>query len=148
MISSYPIIKTNIQHYDVIWPSIIWRYDVTMASSKEEFLFTMQVFTLSPVKVQINNKTIIKFGSHRIWRIIEASRLIVLSASALLDLVQKLFIIFSIDWALDEEIFFTWKVNTRYSVNSVNPLRKFDKFNIFHHRVIIGFVKIVIIQQN
>ncbi len=30
------------------------------------FLFTMQAFTLSPIYTQINNKTIIEFGSRRI----------------------------------------------------------------------------------
>ncbi len=42
-------------------------------------LVTMQAFTLSPIYIQINNKTIIEFGSRRICGIIKAS--VVLSAS-------------------------------------------------------------------
>ncbi len=37
------------------------------------FLITMQAFALSPIYIQINNKTIIEFGSRRIWGIIKAS---------------------------------------------------------------------------
>ncbi len=33
----------------------------------------MQAFTLSPIYIQINNKTIIEFGSRRILGIIKAS---------------------------------------------------------------------------
>jgi hypothetical protein len=68
--------------YTTLWRNLViywkfmtlWRHtnlcclcqkrETEMAPSKERFLFTMQVFTLrptvSPIKIQINNKTIIK----------------------------------------------------------------------------------------
>ena len=46
------------------------------------FLFTMQAFTSSPIYIQINNKTIIEFGSRRIFGgIIKIQKI-------LLDLIQ------------------------------------------------------------
>jgi hypothetical protein len=98
------ILKTHIRHYDVIWSYIentymtLWRHtNLCCLCQKREntnglvacvFLFTMQAFTLSPIYIQINNKTIIEFGSRRIWGIIKASVCVICLSLRLRQITQ------------------------------------------------------------
>jgi hypothetical protein len=68
------ILRTHEWHDDVtlIYAACAKGGKIQMASSKKWFLFRLYNASVCPIKIQINNKTIIEFGSRRICWIIKA----------------------------------------------------------------------------
>ena len=112
------ILKTHIQHYDVICSCIentyttLWRHTNLCCLCQMRENTNGRLLQGKGSQIQIDNKTIIEFGSRRIWGIIKASvcviscyRSVITQTSALiiphilLDLIQKLFNIYLINYS-------------------------------------------------
>ena len=88
------ILKTNIRHYDVISSYIentyttLWRHNNLCCLCQMRENTNGRLLQGKGLKIQINNKTIIEFGSRRIWGIIKASVCVICLSLRLRQITQ------------------------------------------------------------
>ena len=88
------ILKTNIRHYDVISSYIentyttLWRHNNLCCLCQMRENTNGRLLQGKGLKIQINNKTIIEFGSRRIWGIIKASVCVICRSRRLRQITQ------------------------------------------------------------
>ena len=88
------ILKTHIRHYDVICSYIentyttLWRHNNLCSLCQMWENTNGRLLQGKVLQIQINNKTIIEFGSRRIWGIIKASVCVICLSLRLWQITQ------------------------------------------------------------